>query len=272
MRGLESARDAAAEVAGRPPLGLRAVEAVAGRRSYLCAFEGPAFLCLTSELRPEPDARRAHEAASASLLWEHLESAVDADALRDLASAIGRLLARVSDRRRWARPSRWWPRGPCAWPPGATIAARAASVPAADDASLLQDRLAGAYARFMRVSEPLVEMQDQLPEGLVAALREVEESAARAGAADRLADRLRLAMAECEDGARQIGRRPRDPVHVNAGALTPARASPSPGARRSRPHRARQPGRGPPRRGPAGPGRRRTRPAAPARRCSAGSS
>ena len=205
VRGLESARDAAAEVAGRPPLGLRAVEAVAGRRSYLCAFEGPAFLCLTSELRPEADTRRAHEAASASLLWEHLESAVDADALRDLASAIGRLLALGAD------------------PPevGATlqvVAARAlrlaawrdeslralASLPAADDASLLQDRLAGAYARFMRVSEPLVEMQDQLPEGVVAALRDVEESAARAGAVNRLADRLRLAMPECEDGAQQM--------------------------------------------------------------------
>jgi hypothetical protein len=79
-----------------------------------------------------------------------------------------------------------------------------ASLPAADDASLLQDRLAGAYARFMRVSEPLVEMQDQLPEGVVRALRDVEESAARAGAADRLADRLRLAMPECEDGAQQM--------------------------------------------------------------------
>jgi hypothetical protein len=205
VRGLESARDAAAEVAGRPPLGLRAVEAVAGRRSYLCAFEGPAFLCLTSELRPEPYARRAHEAASASLLWEHLESAVDADALRDLASAIGRLLALSADppevaaalevvATRALRLAAWrdeWMRA-------------VASLPAADDASLLQDRLAGAYARFMRVSEPLVEMQDRLPEGVVAALRDVEESAARAGAADRLADRLRLAMPECEDGAQQM--------------------------------------------------------------------
>lgn len=202
---LESARDAAAELAGRPPLGLRAVEVVEGRRSYLCAFEGPAFLCLTSGLRPEPDARRAHEAASASLLWEHLESAVDAEALRDLASAIGRLLALSAD------------------PPDVAatlevVAARAlrlaawrdeslravASLPAADQASLLQDRLAGAYARFQRASEPLVEVQDELPGGIVAALRDVEESAARAGAGERLVDRLRLAMPECEDGAAQM--------------------------------------------------------------------
>ena len=205
VRGLEAARDAAAELAGRPPLGLRAVEAAAGRRSYLCAFEGPSFLCLTSDLQPEPVARRAHEAASASLLWEHLESAVDADALRDLASAIGRLLALSAD------------------PPevGAAlevVAARAlrlaawrdeslralASLSAADDASALQDRLAGAYARFLRVSEPLVEIQEELPEGVVTALRDVEESAARAGAVDRLVDRLRLVMPECEDGAEQM--------------------------------------------------------------------
>lgn len=205
VSGLESARDAAAGIAGRPPLGLRAVEAVAGRRSYLCAFEGPAFLCLTSDLRPEGDVRRVRETASASLLWEHVEGAVDADALRDLASAIGRLLALGGD------------------PPEMTatlelVAARAlhlatwrdqslralASLPAVDDASALQDRLAGAYARFLRASEPLVAVQDELPEALVAALRDVEESAARAGAGERLADRLSVAMPECDDGAGQI--------------------------------------------------------------------
>ena len=202
---LESARDAAAELAGRPPLGLRAVEVVEGRRSYLCAFEGPAFLCLTSGLRPEPDARRAHEAASASLLWEHLESAVDADALRDLASAIGRLLALSADPPEVAATLE-------------VVAARAlrlaawrdeslravASLPAADQASLLQDRLAGAYARFLRASEPLVEVQDELPEGSWRRCATWRRAPPGPAPCERLVDRLRLAMPECEDGAEQM--------------------------------------------------------------------
>ena len=49
-----------------------------------------------------------------------------------------------------------------------------------------------------------MDVQDELPEGIGAALRDVEESAARAGAGERLVDRLRLAMPECEDGAGQM--------------------------------------------------------------------
>ena len=69
---LGAARDAAAALAGRPALGVRAVEPAHGRRSYLCAFEGPAFVCLDDRLAAERDARRVREAASASLLWEQV--------------------------------------------------------------------------------------------------------------------------------------------------------------------------------------------------------
>ncbi len=62
----------------------------------------------------------------------------------------------------------------------------------------------GAYARFVRASDPLVERQDSLDPGLIAALRSVEESAARAGAAERLADQLARAMEECDEGAGQM--------------------------------------------------------------------
>ena len=79
-----------------------------------------------------------------------------------------------------------------------------ASVPDIDRGAAIQDRLHGAYARFMRASDPLVAVQDTLPDGLVAALRDVEEAAARAGAADRLAERLAAAMSECDDGAGQM--------------------------------------------------------------------
>jgi hypothetical protein len=202
---LGAARDAAAALSGRPPLGVRAVEPATGRRAYIAAFEGPAFLCLTEELIPERDARRARETASASLLWEHLEALVDPDGLRNLAQAIGRLLALGGGPPEVARALE-------------TVAARSlelaawrehplravASVPDMDEGAAVQERLVGAYARFMRASEPLVSVQETLSSELVEALRGVEEAAARAGAADRLADRLAGAMPECEDGAEQM--------------------------------------------------------------------
>jgi hypothetical protein len=204
---LGAARDAAAAVAGRPPLGVRAVEPAHGGRSYLCAFEGPSFLCLDARLAPERDPRRVREAAAASLLWEQLEGLIDAASLRDLAGAIGRLLARGGD------------------PPEVAgslevVAARAlelarwrddplralASVPELDRAVALQERLVGAYRRFLRASEPLVEVQDRLDAGLVEALGDVERSAGPAGAAERLAERLAAALPEGEDGADQVVR------------------------------------------------------------------
>jgi hypothetical protein len=202
---LGAARDAAAAVAGRAPLGVRAVEPSHGARSYLCAFEGPAFLCLDAGLAPERDPRRVRETAAASLLWEQVESLIDAASLRDLAGAIGRLLALGGD------------------PPEVAgslevVAARAlelarwrddplralASVPELDRAIALQERLVGAYRRFLRASEPLVEVQDRLDPGLVEALGNVERSAGPAGAAERLADRLAAALPEGDDGADQV--------------------------------------------------------------------
>jgi len=202
---LESARDAASGLAGRDPLGVRAVEPAAGRRSYLVAFDGPAFLCLTRDLSAEVDERRAREAASASLLWETVETLVDAAALRELARAIGRLLALGGDPVEVSETLE-------------VVAARAleiaawrdeplralASLPALDEGVALHERLVGAFARFVRASEPLVGVQDTLAPELIAALREVEECAGRAGAAERLAERLAGAMPGCEDGADQM--------------------------------------------------------------------
>ncbi len=204
---LSAARDAAAAAAGRAPLGVRAVEPAHGGRSYLCAFEGPAFLCLDARLAPERDPRRVREAAAASLLWEQLEALIDAASLRDLAGAIGRLLARGGD------------------PPEVAgslevVAARAlelarwrddplralASVPELDRAVALQERLVGAYRRFLRASEPLVEVQDRLDAGLVEALGDVERSAGPAGATERLAERLAAALPEGDHGADQMVR------------------------------------------------------------------
>ena len=207
VQSLGAARDAAEAIAGRAPIGIRAVEPAPGRRGYLCAFEGPAFLCLDAELAPERDARRVRESASASLLWEGLESLVDAGELRGLAGAVGRLLARGSDPPEVAASlevvaaraldlARWRD------DPGRALA----SVPELDRVIAIQERLMGAYRRFLRASEPLVELQDRLEPGLVEALRDVEVSAAPAGAAERLADRLAAALPESEDGADQVVR------------------------------------------------------------------
>jgi hypothetical protein len=81
-----------------------------------------------------------------------------------------------------------------------------ASVPELDRATVLQERLVGAYRRFLRASEPLVEVQDRLDAGLVEALGDVERSAGPAGAAERLAERLGAAMPESEEGAAQVVR------------------------------------------------------------------
>jgi hypothetical protein len=202
---LGAARDAAAGLAGRAPMGVRAVETAAGRRSYLCAFPGPAFLCLDAGFAAERDPARVRETASAGLLWEHAEALVEAGPLRDLAGAIGRLLARGGDPPEVAASLE-------------AVAARAlelarwredparalASIPDLDRATALQERLVGAYRRFLRASEPLVEVQDGLEPGLVEALGDVERSAGPAGAAERLADRLAAAMPDSEDGAAQV--------------------------------------------------------------------
>lgn len=202
---LGAARAAAERIAGRAPLGVRAVEPAAGRRGYVVAFDGPEFLVLNADLGRERDAERARATASASLLWEHVEMLLDPEALRALVGAIGRLLATGGEPRAVAEPLE-------------TVAARAlellawredpmravASVPEIDEGARIQDRLAGAYRRFMRASDPLVAVQDTLPAELVNALRDVEQAAARAGAADRLGDRLAAAMPECQDGAEQM--------------------------------------------------------------------
>ena len=202
---LGRARDAARALAGDEPLGVRAVEAAPGRRDYLVAFAGPSFLCVDGGLRPADDLRRAREAASASLLWEQVESLVDAAALRALAAAVGRLLALGED-----------PEG--ILPILETVAARAlelaawrevplralASVPDLDEAVRLHGRLSGAYARFVRTSEPLVAAQDTLSGSLLEGLQALERAAGEAGAAERLADRLAAALPGCEELAGEM--------------------------------------------------------------------
>ena len=202
---LGAAREAAGAIAGRPPLGLRAVELAEDRRAYLCAFEGPAFLCLRGDLRPEAGERAARQVAAAGLLWEQAEGLVDAERLRELAAAVGRALAIGVDGAgvedalgavaELALELAAWRDDP---------RRAVASLPDLDAAVARQERLLVGYGRFVAASEPLAAAQDRLEPDLVQALRSVEEAAARAGAVDRLAVRLADAMPGCDEGAGEI--------------------------------------------------------------------
>lgn len=202
---LGAAHGAAVAVTGREPLGVRAVEPVAGARAYLCAFDGPGFLCLDGRLAAQRDARRVREVAMAGLLWEYVELFVDPDALEALTGAIGQLLALGGDPREVIDTLERVAARSLELAGWRTLPERAvASLPATDDAVLLQGRLHAAYSLFVRASEPLVDVQDTLSAELVAALRAVEQAAGMARVSERLAEMLGGAMGECSDGADEI--------------------------------------------------------------------
>jgi hypothetical protein len=202
---LADARDAATARAGREPLGLRAVELGDGARRALCAFPGPAFLCLDPTLAPERSELRARQVAAAGLLVEHAEGLVDAGALRDLAAAAGRVLALQPEGADLEEALGEVAEAALALAAWRDAPERAlASLAALDTATARQERLLVGYGAFVAASDPLVAVQDRLPAPLVEALRALEEAAGRAGATGRLAERLADAMAGCEQGAAEI--------------------------------------------------------------------
>ncbi len=204
-RELTEAAEAAEAAAGREPLGIRAIEPLDGRRWYLAAFAGPAFLCLDRALTAERDGRRVRAAASASLLVEAVEALLPPDELRYFSEAGARLIAQSAGSPHLDEALQ---------ATGQAILAllawredpqrEVASVAAVDTAVALQERAFDAYGRYVAVSEPLVSRQDELAPDLVSALRVYEEAAGRAGVAEKLASRLADAMADCEEGAEQV--------------------------------------------------------------------
>jgi len=202
---LSAAHAAASALAGREPLGLRAVEPASGRRWYLCAFEGPSFLCLAGGLQAEPSERRARQAAAASLLVERAEQLVDADALRDLARAVGRALAHGAEGDDLAEALGEVAQEAlelAAWREAPERAL--ASLPELEAGGRRHERLRAAYGRFVTASDPLVAVQDTLPPALVEALRGLEEAAGAAGVGESLAQRLGAALPDCDEGAGQV--------------------------------------------------------------------
>ncbi|MEQ8832933.1 MAG: hypothetical protein RIB67_00650 [Miltoncostaeaceae bacterium] len=205
LADLQRAYHAAAARADREPVGVRAVEWAPSERGYLCAFEDGRFLCLDTDLAPAASAARAREIAGTGLLWEHLEERVDPERLEGVATAIARLLASAPEHREVAAGLE-------------RVAARViellewrvrperalASLVDLDEGTALHDRLHAAYGNYLRLSEPLVERQDELPGDLVAALRDVEQAAGWAGLLERLADAMARAMTPAAEGADQV--------------------------------------------------------------------
>ena len=201
---LEGAAQGAASIAGRDPIGVRAVEPAAGERWYLCAFDGPAFLCLDRDHNPEGLRRRAQHAAGCALLVEHAESLVDAAELDLTAGVAGRVGAALDD------PAVAEALGALGTGVVALSAWRSeperaiASLPALETAIRLHDVARAGYQRFIEVSEPLVAIQDTLPEEVVHGLRDLEEAANRAGLARPLALAVSEAIAVIDAGTREI--------------------------------------------------------------------
>ena len=188
---LERARDAAAARAGRPPLGLREVELAPGDHVYLCAFDGPAFLCVDERGEVVSGQHVVHRVASMSLVWEQLEAEVDGTRMEEVAETAGRVLALTDT-----------PAPMCAAIAataehiGAVVTWRVsplratASLGQVDVLFALHERATREYARFVQASEPLAADQDRLDADLTAALGAFERAAIAAGLGARLADRL----------------------------------------------------------------------------------
>ena len=204
VASLSDASTQAQATVGARPVGVRAVEPASGQRWYLCAFDGPRFLCLDATLRVERDRRRVRQAATCVLLVEHVEGLIEQGELDILASASSALATRVeaADLRdalgglaaSAAQLADW-----CAAPDRAI-----ASLPALDAGIQIHDAARRHYERFVEGTEPLVAIQDRLADELIAALRDVEEAAGRAGIAAAIPGAIGQAMQALETGAAEI--------------------------------------------------------------------
>ena len=189
---------------GSAPVGVRAVEPASGQRWYLCAFDGPRFLCLDATMRVERDRRRVRQAATCALLVEHVEGLIEQGELDILASASSALATHVEavDLRdalgglaaAAAQLSNW-----CAAPDRAI-----ASLAALEAGIQIHDAARRQYERFVEGTQPLVAIQDRLADELIAALRDVEEAAGRAGIAGAIPGAIAQAMQTLDTGAAEI--------------------------------------------------------------------
>jgi hypothetical protein len=204
VTALGRAQARAEAVIGEPAAGVRAVEPAAGRRWYLCAFAGPRFLCLDVTMQVERDVLRVHRAAACALVVEHAEGLIEQGEMDVLASASTTLMAYVEAAdlgdalgglaRDAHELARW----------SAAPERAVASLPALEAAIALHEDARRHYERFMKRTEPLVEIQDRLSDELVGALRDVEQAAGRAGLLTPVPAAIAQAMQTLDAGAGEI--------------------------------------------------------------------
>ncbi len=201
---LTRAQEAAAAAAGRLPTGLRVVEPAPGHRWVLCAFDGPAFLCLDEKHQAEQSEEAVRRAAICALLVEQVESLVDAEELTLVAGICDRVASSdregslgevLRDVARGARELEQWRRAP-----GRVVAA----VAEIDHGVACHERVRRHYERFLELSEPLVAVQDTLPGDLVDALRDLDAAASRAGLTTALPVAVAGAFEGVEAGADEM--------------------------------------------------------------------
>lgn len=198
-------RDAAQGLAGRPMMGLRAVAPGTGGLAWLVAFEGPSFLCMDDDLRPAVSLARVQDVAQASIAAEVVEEALDAGALRALAPVVAALDAWRHDVPAAAEALDRASAHAAALADWRDAPERVvASLVQLDAAVAMQERAHAAYATFVGVTEPLVERQDQLDPGLVAALTAVEQAAAAAGLGSSLGTMLGQGMGGIAEAADEM--------------------------------------------------------------------
>ncbi len=204
VTALGDARAQAQSVVGDGVTGVRAVEPAPDLRWYLCAFDGPRFLCLDADLEVERDPRRVHQAATCVLLVEHAETLVEQGELDILAAAASSLGAHVegaelrdalSALHASAQELAHW---------RAALERAVASLPQLEVGIRLHDLARRQYERYVEGTEPLVAIQDRLADALVASLRELEEAAGRARIARPLSASIAEAMQALDAGAAEI--------------------------------------------------------------------
>ena len=204
VAALGDARNQAEVIVGTAPAGVRAVEPARGRRWYLCAFDGPRFLCLDADFEVEQDRRRVRQAATCVLLVEHAESLLEQGEVDILAAAASALAAHVEavDLRDALGALQAAAQELASWCAASERAV--ASLPQIEVATRLHDLARRQYERYVEGTEPLVAIQDRLADELVTSLRDLEEAAGRAGISRPLASAIAEAMQALDTGAAEM--------------------------------------------------------------------
>jgi hypothetical protein len=198
----------------REILGIQAVEIASERRHYLGALSGPTFICLDEKTQPVTGTREVHEVAAAVLLCERAGDEVDIEALHLLARSAAAMRAAGS-----GQPDLDATLEELAAAAFSVAAWRAAperalsSLTAVETVTQLHDRLRGAHAAYLAITEPLAQEQDVLSDETIAQLRELDERAAVSRAATPFATRLGEWIFDCNEGAAEIVAKHVTPLH-----------------------------------------------------------